>query len=437
YKPQKGDPLCLIRVLWRNSDYGFPVPRFEKFQGFNQVVIPALSVSPEFRILVYPYKFGDPVPVTSWNDNHTELTVTIKDKTDVYHFGKTDGGRTVLTLDQNNTTVLKSDAKPARPIILVRGNRFDINDLRYTRDENKEPTYLINKTENIQLERVDAPAQIRYTLDGTEPSENSTLYEKPILINKTCDLKAIVFNPEWKFGKTKSEVVIAHLVVSEAVKGLVEAPANSQSGLLARVYEKNTKLYNDKGFFEASKVMMPDLNKETAILNTTVTNFVLPRVVSKQPLEQQTKAFYRFSGLFFANVKGVYKFDINSCGPVTLDIANQIVIEQIGIFHQQQAHRQGEIVLDCGWHSIDLVICDPLFWNINSLATMPFEVNYTINGGDSRDFKAAELRFVPSSVVPVVVQEKVKWLEPINDMKNIESGFDVQYFDCTGKRRNN
>jgi hypothetical protein len=435
YKPQKGDPLCLIRVLWRNTAYGFPVPRFERYQAYNEVVIPAQTVSPEFRVLVYPYKFGEPIPVTTWNEDRTELTVKIKDKTDVYHFGKTDGGRTVLTMEQNGKMVLKSDIKPARPVLLVRGERFNINDLRYTRDENKVPTYLIDGTENIQLERVAAPAQIRYTLDGTEPTEKSTLYEKPIFINKTCDLKAVVFDPEWKFGAPKSEVISAHLVLKVPEKGLAEAPSNSKAGLLARVYEKCTKMYNDKGFFEASKVMMPDLNQETPILTTSVLNFELPRSISKQSLEQQTKGFYRFTGLFFAKEKGVYKFDVNSCGPVTLDIAGQSVIEHIGIFHQQQAHRQGEVVLDKGWYSLELVICDPLFWNINSLEPMPFEVNYSVNAGDVQEIKNADLRFSPEANTVIVSQPEVKWLEPTQTMPAVEKGFVAQSFDRTGKRR--
>jgi len=434
-KPKKGDPLCLIRVLWRNTNYGFPVPRFERYQGYNQVVVPAKSVSPEFRILVYPYKFGEPIPVTTWNSDRTELIVKTKDKTDVYQFGKTDGGRTVLAMNRADKNVLTSDAKPARPVLLVRAERFDINDLRYTRDENKVPTYLIDVTENIQLERVAAPAQIRYTLDGTEPTEKSTLYEKTIIVSKNCDLKALVFDPGWTFGTQKSEVITAHLVVKAAAKGLVDAPVNSQLGLLARVYEKCTKMYNDKGFFDASKVMLPDLNKDIAILNTSVVNFVLPRAVSKQPLEQQTKGFYRFSGLFFAPEKGVYKFDVNSCGPVTLDIANQSVIEHIGIFHQQQAHRRGEVVLNCGWHSIDLVVCDPLFWNVNNLEPMPFEVNYSINGGANHDIKDAELRFLPDAAIVVAAQPQVKWIEPIQNLPTLEPGFVSQSFDQTGKRR--
>ncbi|MEI8271385.1 MAG: FN3 associated domain-containing protein [Paludibacter sp.] len=435
YKPQKGDPLCLIRVLWRNTDYSFPVPRFERFQGYHEVVIPAHSVSPEFRVLVYPYKFGEPLPLTSWNDDRTELSVKIKDKTDVYYIAKTDGGRTVLTTERNGKTILKSDAKPARPVLSVRDERFDINDLRYTRDENKVPTYLIDGTENFQLERVAAPAQIRYTLDGSEPTETSTLYEKPIVVNKGCDLKAIVVDPQWKSGTPKSEVISAHFILKTAEKGLAEAPANSKAGLLAQVYEKNTKLYNNKGFFEASKVMMPDLNQETAILTTSVPAFELPATVSKQALEQQTKGFYRFNGLFYAKEKGIYKFDVNSCGPVTLDIAGQTVIEHTGVFHQQQAHRQGEVVLDKGWQTLELVICDPLFWNINSLEPMPFEVIYFINSGKIQEISTSDLRFVPDSKLQLSSKPEVKWLEPIQNLTVTEAGFVAQSFDRTGKRR--
>jgi hypothetical protein len=436
FKPKKGDPLCLVRVLWRNTEYGFPVPRFEKYQGYNQVVVPAKSVSPEFRVLIYPYKFGDPLPKTIWNSERTELTVQIKDKIDVYQFGKTDGGRTVLSMKRAGKEVLNSDARPARPVLLVRRDRFDKNDLRDTRDENKIPVYQVDESENIQLELVEAPAQLRYTLDGTEPDEKSMLYDHPITIKNSCDLKAIVYNPDWTFGKQKSEVTTARFVLNKAAVGLPDAPAGSKPGLLARVYEKNTKLYNDKGFFEASRVMMPDLTRENASLEISVNNFIIPQVVApKQPMEQQCKGFYRYSGYFFAALKGIYKFDINSCGPVTLDIRKQTVIEQTGIFHQQQSHRQGEVVLDRGWHPIELVVCDPLFWNINSLDPMPFEVKYAVNSGEYISVLNDDLRYVPDQKVAIIPQPEIKWMEAVQVMPKLETGFDLQFFDRTGKRR--
>ncbi len=434
-KPKKGDPLCLIRVLWRNSTYGFPVPRFERYQGYNQVVVPAKAVSPEFRVLIYPYKFGEPIPKTSWNANRTELTVQINNKTDVYQFGQTDGGRTVLSMKRGGKPVLTSDARPARPVLLVRGNRFDVNDLRYTRDESKIPTYLMDENGAFQLERVSAPAQLRYTLDGSQPTETSALYTRPVPVQSGCDLKAIVFDPEWTAGPQKSEVTMAHLILKSAEKGLAEAPSGSQSGLLARVYEKNTKLYNDKGFFEASRVMMPDLSKESAILVTATENFVLPRAISKQPMEQQCKGFYQYSGFFHAKEKGVYQFDVNSCGPVTLDIGQQTVIEHTGVFHQQQAHRQGEAVLDKGWHPIGLIVSDPLFWNINSLEPMPLEVKFKVDGGNYTMIENADLKYVADNKIVSKPQPEIKWLDALQRLPQMEAGFDLTYFDQTGKRR--
>lgn len=434
-KPKKGDPLCLIRVLWRNTEYGFPVPRFEKYQGYNQVAIPAKSVSPEFRVLIYPYLFGEALPKTTWNSDRTELTVQIKDKTDKYQFGKTDGGRTVLAMTRQGQKVLSSEAKPARPVVLIRQDRFDPNDLRYTREENKIPTFMIDGSEQVQLAMVEAPAQLHYSLDGTDPDANSTTYSYPLQIKNSCTLKAVAIHPEWPFGIQKSEVTAVKLVVKEAFKGWKDAPAGSNPGMIASVFEKNTKLYNDKGFFEASRMMMPDLTKGMATLITVVSNFVLPQATPKQPMDQQCKGFYKYSGYFFAKTRGVYKFEVNSCGPVTLDIENQAVIEHTGIFHQQQARRQGEVVLDQGWHPIVLVVCDPLFWNINSLEPMPFGVKYAINDGSYSDITENDLRYVADKLQTIVPQPTIKWLEALSVVPAMEAGFDLQYFDRTGKRR--
>lgn len=436
-KPQKGDPLCLILVLWRNTDYGFPVPRFEKYEGYNQVVVPAQTVEPEFRILIYPYKQGEPLPKTNWNADRTELQVVIDKRTDVYHFGKTDGGRTVLEMNRDGKQVLTSNAKPARPVLQVRNERFDINDLRYTRNENKTPTYLVNEKETIYFERVEAPAQIRYTIDGSEPTENSALYEKPITIAGNVVLKAIVYNPKWNFGANKSEVIKADFVLKTPVKGIgiPDVKVNTQQGLLARVYEKNIKLYNNKGFFDASRILMPNLKNETPIVATIVPNFVLPNAISKQQLIDQTNGFYQFTGLFYAKENGVYKFDVHSCGPVTLDISNQSVIEHTGVFHNQLAHRRSEVVLSKGFHPIELVICDPLFWNINSLEPMPFEVKYAINNSDFQEITTTDLRYAPESNLKIVTEPSLKLLKAITNVPKLESGFELAFFDQSGKRR--
>jgi hypothetical protein len=245
----------------------------------------------------------------------------------------------------------------------------------------------------------------------------------------------VVIDPSWVFGPKNSETTTTKLVVVSPAKGLSAAPVNSKSGLLVSVYEKNTKLYNDKGFFEASKIMMPDLNHEKPTLVTTVSNFKLPEVTPQQPMELQSKGFYRFSGLFYAKEPGIFRFEVNSCGPVTFDIAKQSVIESVGVFHQQLAHRTGEAALDKGWHHFELVICDPLFWNINSLDPMPFRVTYACNGGALQEIRNEQLRFTNESNLILVAQPGIIWQEAISTKLRMEPGFELRTFDRTRKRR--
>jgi hypothetical protein len=193
-------------------------------------------------------------------------------------------------------------------------------------------------------------------------------------------------------------------------------------------------MFNDKGFFEASKIMMPDLKNYQPIFNCVSNSIEIPLVTPKQPLEQQCKGFYLYTGYFFAKEKGVYTFDVNSCGPITLEIANESVIAATGIFHQQQAHRKGEVVLDKGWHPIALIICDPLFWNINSLDKMPIALSYQIDGRESQTLSGTALFCLPESHHQKT-EVSEKWMEPIANLPILEPGLDMQVFDRTGKRR--
>jgi len=37
--------------------------------------LPADAVSPDYKVLLYPYRNGDELPKTTWNSSHTKLTV--------------------------------------------------------------------------------------------------------------------------------------------------------------------------------------------------------------------------------------------------------------------------------------------------------------------------------------------------------------------------
>lgn len=382
---EKGDPLLLVRVLRRNSDYGYPVPRVQilpgrpeqPFKRFSQLVIPAITNSPEFRILFYPHRSGDPLPVTAWNADRTALSVTIEGLHDFYQFARTDGGRTVFDFTRDGAPALPNIAAPARPVLIVRGDRFDSNELRSTRREGVVPVYPFPSEGGIDVafERVPAPAEIHYTLDGSEPTAASPAFDAPFAIGKSATLRARVINPAWPGKNRSSAEILARFDARPPVRGTDKPPTGSSSGLLARVYEINTKLWDDHGFFRANKVMLPDLDRHKPLVTAAAREgFVLPHAVPAAPITEQTKGFYRFTGFFHAEKTGVHDFAVDSCGPVLLVVGGQNAIAETGVFHQQQSVRRGSVVLAPGWHPMELIVTDPQFWNLATRGIMPFSV---------------------------------------------------------------
>ncbi|MCU0793502.1 MAG: chitobiase/beta-hexosaminidase C-terminal domain-containing protein, partial [Opitutaceae bacterium] len=391
---KKGDPLLLVRILYRNSNYGFPAPSVQVLPGrperpfnrFTRLVVPALSTSPEFRILFYPHRSGDPLPVTAWNADRSELSVTLGKQRDHYRFARTDGGRTVFDFTRDAKPALANPAAPARPVLLVRGDRFDANELRTTRREGVPPVYpLPDGGADVAFERVAAPAEIRYTLDGSEPTVDSPRFASPFRVAASSTLRARVFDPAWPGQNQTSAELVARFEVRPLVAGLKQAPAKSAPGLLARVYELNTKLWDDRGFFRADKVMLPDLDRARPLVTAHArTGFALPHAVPAAPVAEQAKGFYRFTGWIRADASGTHDFAVDSCGPVLLTVGGQDAIAETGVFHQNQAVRRGSVVLGTGWHAIELIVTDPLFWNLSSHGRMPFAV--TLRGPADTEF---------------------------------------------------
>ena len=119
-RPRKGDRLLLVRVLdlghpAQTRDYhARPSARLETFErrdtldpgpdglggrtfGLDKrLVIASRSMAPDFKILLYPHRQGDPLPKTAWNDDRSRLTIT------------TPGGQQTLTLSRSgdNRTLL-------------------------------------------------------------------------------------------------------------------------------------------------------------------------------------------------------------------------------------------------------------------------------------------------------------------------------------------
>jgi hypothetical protein len=124
-RPQKGDRELLVRILNLNDPANAhayqsrPSVRLETFErkdtlapemvtgalsgarswGLDKrLVIGSRSAAPDYRILLYPLRAGDPLPDTAWNADKTELTIAAGDQRDVFNLAKTPDGRSQLEL---------------------------------------------------------------------------------------------------------------------------------------------------------------------------------------------------------------------------------------------------------------------------------------------------------------------------------------------------
>jgi hypothetical protein len=67
----------------------------------KRLVIASRSVAPSFKILLFPHRNGEPLPVTTWNDARTVLTVETAGVKDEITFTFGADGRTRLKLTRS------------------------------------------------------------------------------------------------------------------------------------------------------------------------------------------------------------------------------------------------------------------------------------------------------------------------------------------------
>ncbi|VGO16241.1 hypothetical protein PDESU_04832 [Pontiella desulfatans] len=119
----QGSPMCLVQVLERTlseDKYTLPDIRFEKILlkearrwpddiadfkedqlGANwqkRLVVPSRAVEPNFKMLLYPHRKGDPLPEVSWNEDRTEVSIAFPGQVDTIAFTPDDSGRTPVRI---------------------------------------------------------------------------------------------------------------------------------------------------------------------------------------------------------------------------------------------------------------------------------------------------------------------------------------------------
>jgi hexosaminidase len=133
----------------------------------------------------------------------------------------------------------------------------------------------LGRTENnkliYSLSSATKDAQIRYSLDGENPTENSDVYTKPIIINETTTIKAASFKEENQVSSVHQNRINLHKAVGKNITLSVEPNESYNAGgkqALINGISGSNKRYGDKewlGFFGDDVTITIDLDTLTTI----------------------------------------------------------------------------------------------------------------------------------------------------------------------------
>jgi hypothetical protein len=170
-------------------------------------------------------------------------------------------------------------------------------------------------------------ATIRYTVDGSEPVPESSLYEKPLVITGETTVKARAYWPDGVSSLVESRTF------KRAVPIAAAATVPAEKGL---AFE----------YFEGSFDKLPDFAALKAAKTGTAARPDFAVANSKE------KFALRFKGFVRVPRTGIYVFYLSSDDGSKLSVAGQEIIVNDGV--HGLAEERAEIALEAGWHALEL-----------------------------------------------------------------------------------
>lgn len=172
---------------------------------------------------------------------------------------------------------------------------------------------------------------VYYTLDGTEPTEQSAFYSKPFVLNKTASIKAKAFRKGFIAGAVAEEKITRY----EWQKAV--AVANVKPGIVYNYFEPAGKI---------------DLNA----VNGTAVKSGVASVINEEVKQRKEKYALSFDGYVKVNKDGRYNFYTLS------DDGSKLFIDGIEVVNNDGEHgsveKEGKAVLKKGYHKIKVVYFD-------------------------------------------------------------------------------
>jgi len=171
------------------------------------------------------------------------------------------------------------------------------------------------------LERVN----IRYTLEGSMPTEDSPVYKRPITLDRTATVRCQVF----RGGQAISAVA------GRTFTKVVPRPADTRVDLASGL------LYD---YFHGTWDWLPDFDALEPVASGEVAGFDI------SPKKQEEYFAFRFSGYIKVPEDGVYRFYVASDDGSRLYIGEDLIVDNDGLHGSEEV--MGRVALAAGIHPI-------------------------------------------------------------------------------------
>ena len=182
----------------------------------------------------------------------------------------------------------------------------------------------------VALATTTSGAEIRYTLDGSEPTETSALYAAPVPVDRSLTLKAKGF----KLGAAPSRTLTLEAEKAVFRKGALAGETATHPGVAYSYYEGVFSCVNDirKGKYVSSGTMPAPS-------------------IAQAP--QEDHFAYVFTGLILIPERGVWEFMTKSDDGSVLTIGDRRVVDNDGSHASVMA--TGRVALEAGLHPYTLL----------------------------------------------------------------------------------
>ncbi len=182
----------------------------------------------------------------------------------------------------------------------------------------------------VALATTTSGAEIRYTLDGSEPTEASALYAAPVPVDRSLTLKAKGFKP----GAAPSRTLTLEAEKAVFRKGAPAGETATRPGVAYSYYEGVFSCVNDirKGKYVSSGTMPAPS-------------------IAQAP--QEDHFAYVFTGLILIPERGVWEFMTKSDDGSVLTIGDRKVVDNDGSHASVMA--TGRVALEAGLHPYTLL----------------------------------------------------------------------------------